>query len=78
MGTYKNYRKPKVDWSRLLSDLSGRGLTMVDISVETGIPRSTINSIRAGSEPSHSAGEALLNFWRERIIASVLRSDALS
>lgn len=53
----------RVDWFRIMTDMKYRGLTLVQMSAETGIHKGTLQSYRTGTEPGHYNGELLLQLW---------------
>ncbi len=55
----------RVDWFRILDDLKREGYGLRDITHFTGIPRSTLLTYRAGSEPGYSTGQKLVMFWAQ-------------
>lgn len=53
----------RVDWFRLLDDLSRRGVSMGGVADYIGVPRSTIVGWKQGAEPKYRDGELLLDLW---------------
>lgn len=58
---------PRVDWNAVLLALRREGYTLHDVAAFTGIPRSTLTSWQAGSNPGHQDGETLVRFWSEAL-----------
>lgn len=56
---------PRIDWNRVLLALRAEGYSLNDVATFTGIPRSTLTSWQAGSNPGHQDGETLIKFWSE-------------
>lgn len=58
-------RELRVDWFRLLADLRRLGFSQHQVAEHTAISRSTLLGwhLRT-SEPSHAAGERLIEFWQ--------------
>ena len=52
-----------VDWFKLLHDMKLRGFTLLQITEQTGIPKSTIIGYKNGAEPKHCDGERLIALW---------------
>lgn len=55
----------RIDWFRILADLSREGYSLEKVAFFTGIPRTTLIEYRQGSEPPYWRGERLMTFWRE-------------
>lgn len=49
-----------VDWSEVLLDLRRHGLTQTYVAKVLNVPRQTVNSWSAGSEPAFSEGMRLV------------------
>jgi hypothetical protein len=56
-----------VDWNQLFIDLSKCGLTMLEISETTGIPKTTLMDYKnSGAEPPYSNAVNLLALWKKK------------
>lgn len=53
----------RLDWFRMLADICRNGYSLYDLARDASVPRSTLDSYRRGSEPSHSVGSRLLIAW---------------
>ncbi len=53
----------RIDWFRVLADLCQDGGSLYQLSRITSIPRSSLQSYRAGVEPAHSVGMCILRLW---------------
>lgn len=51
------------DWSAIIDSLQRQGLSFVQLSRCTGIPRATLHRFSDGAIPKHADGEALVDFW---------------
>ncbi len=56
---------PPIDWNRVFLTLRGEGYTMHDVASLVRIPRGTMMSWMAGTEPRHQDGETVIKFWSE-------------
>ena len=54
---------PRIDWFRVLTDLDRRGYTLGIVGATLSIPYSTLYAWRAGGEPRHQEGEAIVGLW---------------
>ncbi|MRT30805.1 hypothetical protein [Herbaspirillum sp. CAH-3] len=52
-----------VDFPRLITELIAGGFSFSSMAACTGIPKSTIESWRDGTEPSHSRGARFICLW---------------
>lgn len=55
----------RVDWFRILADLTHRGFSIRTVGDQIDVPRQTICGWRMGIEPRHDDGERLLRFWSQ-------------
>lgn len=56
----------RVDWWKVITDLTSRGYRVVQIAAITGIPKSTLLTYRnLDAEPRHADGEALRVLWEQ-------------
>lgn len=53
----------RVDWFRVLTELKRHGIAHSGIRGAIGIPESTLQGYKTGSEPKHVDGERLIEFW---------------
>ena len=53
----------KIDWFRLLSDMSRQGYSLQDIADELDVVASTLIGWKKGASPRHHTGEALIEMW---------------
>ena len=53
----------RVDWFRIITDITRSGVALYEIARELDVSKSTVVGWKQGSEPSHHAGEALIDFW---------------
>lgn len=53
----------RVDWFRLITDITRTGMCTQDIARELGVAKSTVLGWKQGSEPRHGDGEALVALW---------------
>lgn len=58
----------RVDWWKVMDDLSKAGMTMEAVSAAVFIPVSTLAGYKNSNvEPKHADGERLLALWRQRL-----------
>ncbi|VVE10351.1 hypothetical protein [Pandoraea commovens] len=57
----------RVDWFRVLTDLCRDGGSLYQLARDTSIPRSSLQSYKAGSEPTHAVGMCLLAHWSAKV-----------
>ncbi|ARJ44307.1 hypothetical protein B1H58_14715 [Pantoea alhagi] len=48
---------------RVISDINRQDISLKEIARELDVSKSAIIGWRAGAEPGHSKGEALIDFW---------------
>lgn len=53
----------KIDWFRLLSDISRQGYSLQVIADELDVVASTLIGWKKGASPRHHTGEALIEMW---------------
>lgn len=53
----------KIDWFRILTDLSRSGYSLQDIADELDVVASTLIGWKKGASPRHHSGEALIELW---------------
>ncbi|KHJ66589.1 hypothetical protein QU24_18530 [Pantoea rodasii] len=53
----------KIDWFRILSDMSRSGYSLQDIAEELDVVASTLIGWKKGASPRHHTGEALIELW---------------
>lgn len=53
----------KVDWFRVLTDLTRAGCSLQQIADELDISKSTLLGWKQGASPRHHSGEALIELW---------------
>jgi hypothetical protein len=53
----------RIDWFRVLSDLTRDGGSLYQLASTTGIPRRSLNSYKNGVEPTHARGMCILAHW---------------
>lgn len=53
----------KIDWFRILSDMSRYGFSLQDIAEELDVVASTLIGWKKGASPRHHTGEALIELW---------------
>ncbi len=53
----------KIDWFRILTDLSRFGYSLQDIADELDVVASTLIGWKKGASPRHHTGEALIELW---------------
>lgn len=59
----------RVDWWRVITDLSNKGMTMEAISGQVSIPLSTLAGYKnLNVEPKHADGERLLALWKRTMM----------
>lgn len=63
----------RIEWARVLEDLKSRGISAKEAANHIGQPWTTVQSWKAGSEPRHGSGEALLKF-HEAVCGTQLNS----
>lgn len=62
----------RVDWWRVMDDLSKAGMTMEAVSAAVSIPVSTLAGYKNSNvEPKHADGERLVELWRRRVMPTV-------
>jgi len=62
----------RVDWWRVITDLSCKGMTMEAISSSASVPLSTLAGYKnLNVEPKHADGERLLSLWRKKCAPAV-------
>ncbi|WP_368913484.1 hypothetical protein [Mixta calida] len=54
----------KTDWFRVISDINRQGISLKEIARELDVSKSAVIGWRAGAEPGHGKGEALIEFWQ--------------
>ena len=54
---------PRIDWFRVFVDLDRRGYTLGIVGATLAIPYGKLHYWRAGSEPRHQEGEAIVSLW---------------
>lgn len=59
----KHDDETRIDWFRVIVDLSRQGVSLYGIQCATGINKSTLSGYKSGAEPRHSDGELLLGLW---------------
>lgn len=64
LGYRIRYRR-RTDWFRVLVDLRHHGKDHAWVATVLDVPESTIKGWKAGSEPAHAYGHALLELWSE-------------
>lgn len=57
--------KIRTDWFRILIDLQRLGMPNALVCKVLDVPHSTLRYWKQGGEPSHFAGDALLELWCE-------------
>ena len=59
---YEDYiNPPEVDWDAIFADFERHGLKLCALTELTGLPKSSIQTLRArGTEPKYSVGVVLL------------------
>lgn len=62
---YRQRRRLRTDWFRILIDLQYAGYPHVRVSQIIDVPLATLRGWKAGSEPAHNYGEALLELWTD-------------
>jgi len=55
----------RVDWFRVIDDVTRRGYSLYEIAQATDISKSALIGWKQGSHPSHHHGETLIDFWCE-------------
>jgi hypothetical protein len=53
----------RIDWFRVLSDLTRDGGSLYKLAETTTIPRSSLNAYKNGVEPTHAVGMCILAHW---------------
>lgn len=53
----------KIDWFRVLSDISRAGYSLQKIAYELDVATSTLVGWKQGAVPRHHTGEALIAIW---------------
>lgn len=53
----------KIDWFRILADLSRKGYSLQGIADELDVVASTLIGWKKGASPRHHTGEALIEMW---------------
>lgn len=53
----------KIDWFRILADLSRKGYSLQGIAEELDVVASTLVGWKKGASPRHHTGEALIEMW---------------
>ncbi len=53
----------RIDWFRVITDLSGFGYTAQALATHVGVAKSTLLGWKQGAEPRYSEGERLVAFW---------------
>ncbi|WHQ73439.1 hypothetical protein [Pantoea sp. Lij88] len=53
----------KIDWFRILTDMSRLGYSLQDIADELDVVASTLIGWKKGASPRHHTGEALIELW---------------
>ncbi|MGF6435675.1 hypothetical protein ABIC80_001304 [Kosakonia sp. 1610] len=53
----------RVDWFRVIDDITRRGISLYEIAKWTDISKSALIGWKQGSHPSHHNGETLIDFW---------------
>jgi hypothetical protein len=53
----------RIDWFRVLSDLTRDGASLYQLYRVTTIPRSSLNAYKNGVEPTHAVGMCILAHW---------------
>lgn len=62
----------RIDWWRIIADLSAKGMTMQRVSDLTSIPLSTLAGYKnLNVEPKHADGERLLVLWRRTVMPAL-------
>lgn len=64
---YRQNAEPRIDWFRVLADLSRNGLGERGVARRIRVSKTTINGWKQGAEPRHSDGERLIALWCERL-----------
>jgi hypothetical protein len=55
--------RKRVNWFRIIADLSRCGKSTYDISAQLERAQSTVDRWANGSEPRHNDGEDLIDMW---------------
>ncbi|MBT0726806.1 hypothetical protein HGT73_05315 [Rosenbergiella australiborealis] len=53
----------KIDWFRVITDITRKGIPLQAIAKELDVSKSAIIGWKQGAAPNHHTGEALINFW---------------
>lgn len=62
----------RVDWWKVMDDLSKAGMTMEAVSAAVSIPVSTLAGYKNSNvEPKHADGERLVALWQLRVVPAV-------
>ena len=65
-------RRFRTDWFRVLADLRKHGnLEQTRVAELIEVPLATLRGWKAGSEPAHNYGHALLELWAEVMAADL-------
>lgn len=66
MSARPQYRpKLRTDWFRVLTDLQYAGYPHARVCALLDVPHGTLRGWKAGGEPAHAYGHALLELWCE-------------
>lgn len=72
----------RVDWFRVITDITITGVTLYELASEVGVSKSTVHGWKSGAEPKHGDGESLVAFWcritnrgRDRLPVNVYRQQ---
>jgi hypothetical protein len=57
----------RVDWFRLIADLSRKGFTTRSMADAIHVPPSTLLGWKQGAEPKHVEGERLVLLWMDLV-----------
>lgn len=53
----------RVDWFRVITDITRTGVTLYEIASEVGVSKSAVCGWKSGAEPKHGDGENLIAYW---------------
>lgn len=53
----------RIDWFRVITDLTRDGGSIYQLARVTNIPRSSLNDYKNGVEPTHAVGMCILAHW---------------
>jgi hypothetical protein len=55
----------RVNWFRVIIDISVNGYTAAKIGTATGMSKATVLNWKQGAEPKHCDGERIIGLWCE-------------